>query len=111
MECVPRENQPVQLDEADIDYSTKQDLLNRVCLCVLFDLVAQRDGHLPQYSELSLTDKRRFQKQSKRLFEVSYNYPNDRAYIIERSDLIIQEIELGVQIDPHNIHRDPYYIK
>ena len=49
MECVPREDQPVQLDEADIDYSTKQDLLNRVCLCVLFDLVAQRDGHLPQY--------------------------------------------------------------
>ena len=107
---IPPNDEPVILNEDQSEYYRKRDLLQKIKICVSFDLVSQVAGRIAQYREMSKGDQLRFKKQCSRLFDICIKDPAEEAYITDRFNEIVRDVLLGSGSchEQLSIHRNPY---
>lgn len=107
---IPPNDEPVVLNEDQSEYYRKRDLLQKIKICVSFDLVSQVAGRLAQYHEMNKGDQLRFKKQCSRLFDVCVKDPAEEKYITERFNEIVRDVLLGSGSchEQLAIHRNPW---
>jgi hypothetical protein len=107
---VPPNEEPVILNEEQSEYYRKRDLLQKIKVCVSFDLVSQVNGQLAQYADMTKQDQLRFKKQCSRLFDVCIVNAKEEAYITDRFNEIVSEVMLGAGVEHERlaVHRNPY---
>lgn len=69
-------------------------LLEKIRVCVSYDLIG--NGRLIRYEDMSISQKVMFTKQCDRLYDTCLSREQDYAYISERYDDIIQNINTDV---------------
>ena len=107
---IPPNDEPVILSPEQSEYYRKRDLLQRIKICVSFDLSSQVNGRLAQYHEMTKMDQLKFKKQCSRLFEACLLSPEDEEYITNRFNEIVNEVMLssGSNHESLTITRNPY---
>ena len=107
---IPPNDEPVVLSPEQSDYYRKRNLLQKIKICVSFDLSSQVNGRLAQYHEMTKMDQLKFKKQCSRLFEACLTSAEDEEYITNRFNEIVSEVMLssGSTHELLAVNRNPY---
>lgn len=107
---IPANDEPVILTPDQSEYYRKRDLLQKIKVCVSFDLSSQVHGRLAQYHEMTKLDQLKFKKQCSRLFECCLKSVEDEEYITNRFNEIVNEVMLSSGSNHENlaVNRNPY---
>jgi hypothetical protein len=94
-------DEPVIYSEEEAVFYRQRDLLQKIKVVVGFDLVAQVDGALPQYSTMSRGNQLKFKNQCVKIFEICITSAVEEELLTHRFNEIVSSVllESGVPIE------------